>query len=277
MKKYLNPTHHCLFAVVFLCLSSAAPAQEESNTHSADELAKKLSNPVASLVSAPFQSNIDFGAGPDGDGVKYTLNIQPVIPISINEDWNLISRTILPYVYQSDIVNDGGNSQSGFSDTVQSLFFSPKEPGAGGAIWGVGPVIMLPTATNDSLGTEKWGIGPTGVLLYQKGPWTYGTLANHIWSFAGEDDRAEVNATFIQPFVSWGGLGNGQTVAVNIESTYDWNSEQWSVPMNVVYSKLKPIGGQLVQFSVGARTYLETPDNGPEWGLRFIITLLFPK
>jgi len=276
MKNYSPIVSHRLSAVVFVCLGSMLFAQDEAKP-SADELAKKLSNPVASLISVPLQSNMDFGAGPDGDGFKYTLNMQPVVPMSIGEEWNLISRTIIPYVYQNDILDDGGNSQAGFSDTVQSLFFSPKEPTASGAIWGVGPAFLVPTATNDSLGSEKWGAGPTGVLLYQKGPWTYGTLVNHLWSFAGEGDRSDINATFIQPFVSWGGLGSGQTLGFNIESTYDWDNEQWSVPVNVSYSKLGKIGNQLVQYTFGVRSYLEAPDNGPEWGLRIAITLLYPK
>ncbi|WP_345782993.1 hypothetical protein [Coraliomargarita parva] len=273
---YPKPIGRCLFAAAFLCLIPTLHSQT-SDSSKADELAKKLSNPVASLISVPFQSNFDFGAGPDGDGFKYTLNTQPVIPISVNEDWNLISRTILPYVYQEDIVEDGGHSQTGFSDTVQSFFLSPKKPGPNGAIWGVGPVLLLPTAGNDSLGAEKWGAGPTAVLLYQKGPWTYGTLVNHLWSFAGKDKRSDVNATFIQPFASWGGLGGGQTLTANIESTYDWESEQWTVPLNCVYSKVTQVGNQLVQFSLGARVYLDAPDNGPDWGLRAMVTLLFPK
>ena len=197
----------------------------------AAELAKKLSNPVAALISVPFQNNFDFGAGPGGDGFQYKLNIQPVIPITLNEDWNLISRTILPYVYQENIF--GKTSQSGLSDTVQSLFFSPKAATAGGWIWGAGPVLLLPTVTDDLLGTEKWGAGPTAVLLKQQNGWTYGVLANHIWSFAGEDARADVNATFLQPFVSFS-TKKQTTFVLNTESTYDWENSQWTVPVNAV-------------------------------------------
>ena len=240
----------------------------------AAELAKNLSNPVAALISVPFQNNFDFGAGPGGDGFQYKLNIQPVIPITLNEDWNLISRTILPYVYQENIF--GKTSQSGLSDTVQSLFFSPKAATAGGWIWGAGPVLLLPTATDDLLGTEKWGAGPTAVLLKQQNGWTYGVLANHIWSFAGEDARADVNATFLQPFVSFS-TKKQTTFVLNTESTYDWETSQWTVPVNAVVSQLVKVGKLPVQFSLGGRYYAEKPAQGPEWGLRFAVTFLFPK
>jgi hypothetical protein len=136
-------------------------------------------------------------AGPDNDGFAYTPNIQPIIPISLNDDWNLISRTILPVAYRDYLPPPDGDT-FGLGDITQSLFFSPKASTAGGLIWGVGPVFLVPTATDDFLGTGKWGAGPTGVALVQKGEWTVGALANHIWSFAGESDRAEVNSTYVQ-------------------------------------------------------------------------------
>lgn len=173
-------------AIVLAVSTSAASAQDS-------DLAKKLSNPVASLISVPFQWNYDHGIGPT-DGDKVTLNIQPVIPISLNDNWNLISRTIVPVVWQDDIAGNSG-TQFGLSDTTQSLFFSPKEPTAGGIIWGLGPALLFPTGTDDLLSTRKWGAGPTGVVLRQHGPWTYGALANHIWSFAGDESRSDVNST----------------------------------------------------------------------------------
>ena len=240
----------------------------------AAELAKKLSNPVASLISVPLQNNFDFGAGPNGDGFQYKVNVQPVIPISLNENWNLISRTIVPIVYQENII--GTSSQAGLSDTVQNFFFSPKAPTSGGWIWGAGPLFLLPTATDDLLGTEKWGAGPTALILKQQNGWTYGALANHIWSFAGESSRADVNATFIQPFVSFT-TKKFTTYGLNTESTYDWANSQWTVPLNVSVSQLVKIGGKPVQFSLGARYYAEKPAGGPDWGLRFAVTFLFPK
>ena len=248
-------------------------ASDDAKAHAA-ELAKKLQNPVASLIQAPIQSNFDFGAGPTGDGFQYKLNVQPVIPISLNKDWNLISRTIVPYVYQEKII--GTSSQSGLSDTVQSLFFSPVQPTKGGWILGAGPVFLLPTATDHLLGTEKWGAGPTAVMLKQDRGWTYGLLANHLWSFAGPSSRADVNATFLQPFAAFT-TKTFTTFTLQTESTYDWSNSQWTVPLNALVSQLVKVGGAPVQFTLGARYYAEKPADGPEWGLRFAVTLLFPK
>ncbi len=240
------------------------------------ELAKKLANPVASLISVPFQANYDENIGPSEDGSVWKLNIQPVIPITLNEEWNIISRTILPLIDQDDIPLDG-MGESGIGDIVQSLFFSPKAPTSKGLIWGAGPVFMIPTASDDALGTEKWGIGPTGVALIQTGPWTYGMLANHIESFAGDDDRASVSATFIQPFLNYI-TKTKTTFGINTESTYDWKSEEWSVPVNFTVNQLLKVGGQILQIGVGARYWADSPDNGPEdWGGRVQLTFLFPK
>lgn len=240
--------------------------------NSADELAKQLSNPVSSLISVPFQNNFDFGAG--DDGWQYKLNVQPVIPVALNEDWNLVSRLIIPFVHQEDVIPD--SSQTGLSDTVASFFLSPSQTTESGITWGAGPVLLLPTATDDLLGTEKWGAGPTAVILKQDGKYTYGALANHIWSFAGDDDRPEVNATFLQPFFVTA-LGEGANVALNTEMTYDWNSERWSIPINLAYNKVFKVGDQMMQWQVGGRYYVETPEGGPEWGIRIGLTFLFPK
>jgi hypothetical protein len=263
-----------LVGALTLTTPVVAQATATDDKDAAAELAKKLQNPVAALISVPLQNNFDFGAGPTGNGFQYKMNIQPVMPFSLSEDWNLISRTIVPIVYQENIF--GTSSQSGLSDTVQSLFFSPKAPTSGGWIWGAGPVLLLPTATDELLGTEKWGAGPTVVLLKQQNGWTYGALANHLWSFAGEDGRADVNATFLQPFVSYT-TKKFTTFAVNTESTYDWKNSQWTVPLNASISQLVKFGKQPVSFTIGARYYTEKPDQGPDWGLRFAVTFLFPK
>lgn len=237
------------------------------------DLAQKLANPISDLISLPIQSNYDFGLGP-GDGTKWTTNVQPVIPFGISEDWNVISRTILPVIDQEGLAPAGDSlDESGLGDTVQSFFFSPKQSSP---IWGVGPVFLIPTATDSLLGGGKWGMGPTAVVLKQDGPWTYGALANHLWDFAGDDSRATVNATFLQPFVSYI-THTKTTFSLNTESTYDWQNEQWTVPINFVVSQLFKIGDQPLQAFAGARYYAEKPANGPEWGLRLGLTFLFPK
>ena len=241
-----------------------------------EELAKKLSNPIASLISVPFQFNYDSDIGPNDKGDRYLLNIQPVIPISMNDDWNIISRTILPVVKQDDIY-PGAGSQSGLGDVVQSLFFSPKQPAESGWIWGAGPVFLLPTATDDLLGADKWGIGPTAVVLKQNGPWTYGALANHIWSVAGDSDRQDIRTTFLQPFLSYT-TKTATTFAVNTESTYDWKSKQSAVPLNAVATQVLKFGNQLVSVGCGVRYWADSTDGGPEgFGVRLLFTLLFPK
>ena len=240
----------------------------------AAELAKATQNPIASLISVPLQNNFDWGGGPNGDGFQYKLNVQPVIPVSLSEDWNVISRTILPYVYQEEVI--GTSSQSGLADTVQSFFFSPVKPAPGGWIWGAGPVLQIPTATDDRLGEEKWGAGPTGVALKQQGPWTYGLLFNHVWSFAGEGGRADVNRTFLEPFVSYT-TKTFTSFAVNTESNYDWEHGQWLVPVNMAVQQLLKVGKQPIALQVGGRYYAQGPSGAPEWGLRFQLTLLFPK
>jgi len=243
---------------------------------SEQDLAKKLANPVAALISVPFQLNYDQDIGPADDGERWNLNIQPVVPISLNEDWNIISRTIVPLVAQSDIF-PGAGSQSGLGDIQQSVLFSPVERTESGWIVGVGSVFLLPTATDDLLGTEKWGLGPTGVALKQQGAWTYGALANHVTSIGGSSKRVDINATFLQPFVSYT-TPAAWTFSGNVESTYDWEGEQWTIPLNLVASKVTKVGGQLVSFGAGVRYWVDAPAAGPEGvGVRFVMTLLFPR
>lgn len=242
----------------------------------AAELAKKLANPVANLISVPLQYNYDGNYGPDDEGSVSRLNVQPVVPLSLSPDWNLITRTIIPLVDQQDLPVKG-QDDSGLGDTTASQFFSPKKPTLRGWIWGAGPVELLPTATEETLGGEKWGFGPTAVALKQVGPWTVGGLANHIWSAAGDDGRADVNATFLQPFVSYV-TKTKTTLGISTEATYDWEGQAWSVPLNATVAQMFKIGPQILQLTLGARYWAESPDNGPEgWGARAVLTFLFPK
>jgi hypothetical protein len=240
-------------AVCCAIASSAALAAEE-------DLAKKLANPVAALVSVPFQYNYDEKIGVDEHGRKNYVNVQPVIPFTLNADWNRISRTIHP----SSISATSSRPTIIIGDIVQSLF-SPAKPTAGGVIWGVGPALLLPTATDDRLGGEKWGIGPTGVAFKQEGPWTYGILANHLWSVAGNDQRADVSATFLQSFLTYI-TQTKTTFSINTKSTNDWKARQWSVPLNMVVSQLLKLGDQPLQLGVGARYWAAIPTADPKAG-----------
>lgn len=251
----------------------AGSVTAQNGTNEEEELAKKTQNPVASMVSLPLQYNLDFGIGPE-DATRQTLNIQPVMPFSLSDDWNLIVRTILPLIHAQSPVQ-GGKDRTGMGDIVQSFFFSPKQP-VKGWILGAGPVVLYPSATDNALGSEQWGAGPTVVALKQVSGWTYGVLANHLLSFAGPGDRDEVNTTFLQPFISKT-TKSYTTFGVNTESTYDWEHDQWTVPINATITQLLKIGGQPISLQIGYRYYAEKADGGPDWGLRTAVTFLFPK
>jgi hypothetical protein len=272
MKPNITPTALVL-ALAWLPVFGAEPASGGAVDEAA-ELALKLQNPVASLISVPLQANWDFGIGVN-DASRFTLNVQPVIPLALGDDVNLIIRTIVPLI-DAESPAPGIPNASGLGDITQSFFFSPKAPTSNGWILGAGPVFLWPTATDDLLGAEKWGAGPTALALRQSRGWTYGVLTNHLWSFAGENTRADVNATFLQPFLSYI-TKTKTTFGINTEASYDWNNTQWSVPINLSVSQLFKIGGAPMQFSIGGRYYAEGPTGGPEWGLRAALTLLFPK
>jgi len=230
------------------------------------DLAQELTNPLADLMTIPIQMNVDHGIGPTDDGSKVTTNVQPVVPFDVAEDWNLITRTIMPVIYQDDVV-PGEGSQFGLGDVNATLFFSPKQPTESGLTWGVGPVLLLPTATDSLLGGKKWGAGPAAVGLFLRGPWTVGMLANHIWSFAGDDGRPDINNTFVQPFAAYT-WPSAWTASLQTETSYNWETEQWSVPVNAALSKLVMFGKLPVSLQGGVGYWFESPDNGPE-GLRF--------
>jgi len=264
----------CMLFLAMAAWALATPSLAQDDQ--AAELAKKLANPIASLISLPVQYNYDeYGGANDGAAVN-TLNIQPVIPFSLNANWNLITRTIVPLIDRQDFPLAAMN-ETGLGDIFASQFFSPKSPTAGGWIWGAGPAELLPTATDDVLGGEQWGIGPTGVALKQTGPLTVGFLTSHIWSVAGDDDRDDINTTSLQPFLSYT-TKTHTTIGAYTEATYDWENEQWSVPLIAQVGQLFKIGPQILQLAVGAKYWAESPDNGPEgWGLRVQLTFLFPK
>lgn len=272
MKERLSAKVRAVACIVgFLC-AGVAPAQADEDT------AKQLQNPVANLISFPIQSNFDFNIGPD-DGWRVTNNVQPVIPFSISKDWNLISRTIVPVVYQNDVLP--GKVQFGLSDTLQSLFLSPAAPletPVGNFIWGVGPAIAIPTSTSRYLGSGTFGMGPTGVGLFQEGPWTYGALVNHVWGVTKtRDDVPDLNSTFLQPFIAYT-TSDAWTVSVNTEFTYDWTAEKLSGPVNFGLSKLIDIGGQPVSLQGRVRWWAADTETSPQdLGFTLNVTFVFPQ
>lgn len=264
----IHLTHRAIGLSILAVLACPVAAR----TQDADELAKQLSNPVSSLISLPFQNNFDVGAGPGDEGVSYTLNIQPVIPFVLSPEWTLIVRTIVPITHHEDVFPD---DPTGLGDTLQSFFFSPAT-GLEGFTLGFGPALMYPTGHTKEIGSGKWGAGPTLVAVQQTGPWTFGILTNHIWSYAGDEGRDDVSRTFIQPFVSYA-VGNGLTLSLNTESSYDWKADQWTVPIIAGFSQVFTLGGQHMSFGLSGKYFAEKPEFGPEWGIRAQLTLLFPS
>ena len=266
----------CSVSVVGLAVGSLG-AQEAPPSD--EELAKQLSNPVASLVSVPLQFNWDQPVGIDDD-TRTTINFQPVIPFGISESWNLILRWIMPHVSQPRLA-PGAGPESGLSDIVASVFFSPAKPGS--FIWALGPVFQLPVPNKPLLGTGKWSIGPTAVLLKQSGGFTYGALANHLWSFAGDDftggsPRSDVNATFLQPFLAYT-TETAVTMTVNMEATANWEAEEdeWTSPLHFTVTKLTRFGPFPFSIGGGVGIFLAAPDGEPDWRARFISTVLLPR
>ncbi len=262
--------HLAIAALLLLAAPSRALAQAAAD----ENLAEKLANPISSLISVPFQYNFDCCFGPS-DATRDLLNIQPVIPTKLSPDWNLIIRTILPVIYLESPA-PGLDSTFGLSDTLQSFFFSPSNS-PGGLTWGIGPAIQWPTGTDPMIDSGKWAAGPTGVILEQKNGWTYGILANQIWSFADATsrDRPNVNQMFLQPFLAYT-WKDSTTLTLNTESTYYWETREWSVPINLFISHIYNFGSQPVSLGVGGRGYADTVEDGPDWGVRAVATFLFP-
>ncbi len=227
-------------------------------------------------MSIPIQMNYDSDIGPLEDGWKLQTNIQPVIPVDVNENWNIITRTIIPIVNQEDIFPEAG-SQFGLGDINLSLFISPQNSSGDGITWGFGPVLLFPTATDDLLGAEKWGAGPTAVALTVRGPLTVGMLANHIWSYGGDSDRDDIRSSLFQPFAAYT-WPSAWTVSLQSETTYNWESEKWSVPVNLGASKLVNWGKLPVNLQAGIGYWFESPETGPD-GFRFRLqaTFVLPK
>ncbi len=250
-----------------ISVEGAEEIVEESASSSLGEVATKLANPVAAMISLPIQGNYQQKE----NGHTWLTNVQPVVPIDVSENWNIISRTIVPIV-----VNSGAVTTSGIGDIVQSAWLSPKSPTESGWIWGAGAAFFIPTDSDVSL--RKWGVGPTALALKQTGPWTYGGLFNHIWSTGGSDSLIEdIDQTFMQPFLTYI-TPQAVTFALNTESTYDWEREQWTVPINFNVTKVTKVGDQIISYGAGATYWVDAPDGQQEgWGVRLQLTFIFPK
>jgi hypothetical protein len=255
------------------------PKADSASADSATEsLQKATQNPVASLISVPVQNNSNFGVNP-GYRTQDVLNIQPVIPIGISKDWNLIIRWITPVIWQP-LPNQPGTPETGvygLGDMTPSFFLSPKKPGK--LIWGVGPVFQLPTATSDYLGQGKLGIGPTVVALLQPGHWTLGVLANNIWSVAGSGSRPDVNQFLLQYFVNYN-LKKGWFLTWQPTLTANWEASsgnQWTVPYGGGVGRIMKLGFQPISLTAQFYGNAVHPEGTPSWSMRLQIAFLFPK
>jgi hypothetical protein len=265
------------FVLLLLFVSSAFSgniiAQETKPPLSAEELAKKLSNPIASLISVPFQNNTDLGIGAN-NGARNTLNIQPVIPLRISENLNLITRLVLPVVSQYNVTGIG-DSETGLGNAVLSAFFSPSDS-KGGLTWGAGPVFLLP-GSNEYLSVKRFGIGPTAVALFQAKGYTVGALVNQIWGVAGNDSLNDVNMMFFQPFFSYN-WKSGAGIGCNFEISQNWEAKTTSIWFNPILSAVTSFGKQKTQFVIGPRFNLAAPDGSKaDFGVRAAVVFLFPK
>ena len=248
-------------------VSSAAPQGD------AAEMAKKLANPISDLVSMPFQLNWEQGVGPN-DQTRFILNVQPVVPFSVNQNWNLIARVIMPFVSQPPL-STGGVPAFGVSDVLASAFLSPK---SSPFIWGVGPVVSLPSTSEPTLGTEKWSGGPTVVILKQSGHVTYGVLWNQIWSFSGNSARDDVNQMYVQPFLAYN-TKSLMTLTLSSESTANWKAADhtWTMPVIASVAQLASFGTFPASYQIGLGVFAAGPDGAPSWKLRAGMTLILPK
>jgi len=246
---------------------------EDAGASESAKLALKLTNPVASLISIPIQNWFDFNLGPKKDGFRYTMEAQPVYPMQISKDWNLISRTTVPIVYQQNLY--GRTTQTGLSDTTESLFLSPTHTNH--FIWGTGPIFLLPTATYGALGTRKFGMGPTGVVLLHEGHANFGLLGNHVWSVAGSSNRGYVSQTYAQTFITYT-TKKAWTFATTSYDTYDWNVGRWTaIVMPIRVSKLVKFGNQRMSIGAAPRCIATSPQYQPKGcGLEFTVTPLYP-
>lgn len=241
------------------------------SAQTADELAKQTQNPVASLISVPLQGNWDFGLG-DRDAVGTLLNVQPVMPFGVSKSTNLILRVIMPLTSQP---GSAGSRINGLGDVVATAFFSPAKSGR--IIWGVGPVFLLPAATNTALGSEKFGIGPSVVALTQPGKWTIGGLYNQIWSVSGANDRDDVSSMFLQPFANYN-LGSGLSAGVALEASANFEADEtWTAPLLFNVSKVALLGKRPVSFVLAAGPTIASPEAGADWRFRLGATFLFPR
>jgi hypothetical protein len=265
-----------LVGLLLMPLGIGCEALAQEKVHESEtELAKKTQNPVADLISIPLQNRTLFGIGPN-HRTQNILNVQPVVPISLNSEWNLITRTIIPIIKQPDISTTNDNTW-GIGATNFSAFLSPANPGP--IIWGVGPSIQLPTTTDNQLGSRDWGAGPSVVALTMQGPWVFGAVASQVWSIGDNKNSPNTSVFFTNPFINYNlsdgwYLSSAPIIIANWQAT---SGNKWAVPVGGGFGKIQRIGGLPFNLSVQAYENVVRPDPGADWEFRLTIALLLPK
>lgn len=255
--------------LILACLTSLGAARASAQTSDA-EVAERLEDPIYDQISIPVQNNLDCCYGAE-KGYRYTLNIEPVIPIDLGANDAIITRTIVPILYEHDNT-PGQGGHGGFGDIMESFFYSPKDGGP--LVWGFGPAIQLPTG-DSQLGTGKWEAGPTFAVGERRGPINVILLVYHLWSFAGDRSRADVSKTRLQPSFAYT-LPDSTTLKVGVEADYDWVKRQWTAPFNAGVSRVLTVQGQRIQLALAGKVYAASP-NGTAGGLRVTATWVFAK
>jgi hypothetical protein len=261
---------------VALGVAAALPLSPAAQPHGDEELQKKLANPVSDLITVPLQFTTTLHAGPY-ERPQHTLNIQPVYPVGIGGGWSLVNRLIVP-VLSNPAMAPGQDRENGLGDIVYEGFFSPAA--SGGLVWGVGPILQMRTATDERLGAGKWSTGPAVVVLQQEGRWSLGALLTQLWSFTGDNSRADVSRMEIQPVINYR-LDPQHSIAYSGTIVADWKqnaSNRWTVPLGATYSILtKPPGFVPVNYIMGGGYNVVRPDFAGDWFLRFQVNFVLPK
>ncbi len=269
---------HCLRWVAYAACGLMAISDAAFGAD-VEALAKAAQNPIANMISLPFQNDTNFNVGPL-NGTQNILNIQPVIPVNLNAEANLITRTIVPVISQPAFTSTQ-DRENGIGDIQFSAFYSPKKPTAGGWIWGAGLIAQFDTATDDRLGQGVWGLGPTAVALRSDGPWLFGALINNVWSVAKDDNRSDVNQMLLQPFINYNFPHTpGRYLTFSPIITADWEAasgQKWTIPLGLGIGQITHWGHQPVNLQVSAYYNVERPDNGATWQLRLQVQFLFPE
>lgn len=266
-----------LLLSITLALAQEPPAKSPEEIRQSEELLlQKLANPLAALASLSTSLEFDYHIGPGLDGHRTTLFARPTIPVQLSDSWTVLSRTIVPVIYQEEVL-PGGGTQAGVGDVTEAAYLATMEAGPRGWVGGIGPIVRFPTGSEELLTSRKWSAGPTLALVKQQDEFTYGLVASQLWSFAGSDARQDLNLGVWDMFLTYRttGLWN---LTFHLPLTYDFNAHDWTVPLVLSVEKLVSFQSAPVTISFGVHYWAESPDNAPhDLGFQFGLTLVFPK